>query len=82
MRHVYPEPEDVGISIPRHLREDRFRTGFRHALEGGQITHREQLRRSFRFGFRAGKLLCRELRRRQGVLTFPLQGRVATRVRH
>lgn len=82
MRYVYPEPEDVGIDIPRHLVEARFRSGFRHALEGGQITHREQLRKSFRFGFRAGKLLCRELRRRQGVVDFPRQGRIAVRPRH
>jgi len=82
MRHVYPEPEDVGIAIPGHLVEARFRSGFRHALQGGQITRREHLRKSFRFGFRAGKLLCRELRRRQGVLAYPLQGRIAVRLRH
>lgn len=81
MRHVYPEPQDVGVEIPPHLIEARFRSGFLHALQGGQITCAEQLRRSFRFGFRAGKLLCRELRRRSGVVNFPVQGRVRFRNR-
>lgn len=81
MKYVYPEPKDVGVEIPPHLVEARFRSGFLHALRGGQITSVEQLRESFRFGFRAGKLLCRDLRRRQGVVSFPVQGRVRVRSR-
>lgn len=81
MQHVYPAPSDVGIEIPPHLIEARFRSGFLHALQGGQITRAEQLRKSYRFGFRAGKLLCRELRRRQGITSFPRQGRVRIRSR-
>ncbi len=79
MHYVYPEPDDVGVEIPPNLIEARFRSGFLHALQGGQITRAEQLRKSFRFGFRAGKLLCRDLRRRQGVSNFPMQGRVRIR---
>lgn len=76
----YPEPRDVGISIPSHLIQERFRRGFRHAICGGQITEVEQLRLSFREGFRAGKLYLRQLRRRRGIVNFPLQGKVRFRL--
>ncbi len=76
MRYTYPEPEDVGIAIAPHLRKDRFHCGFRHALEGGQITQVKQLRLSFREGYRAGKLYLRDVRRQQGITNFPLQGRI------
>ena len=79
MRAVYPEPHDLGYEIPRCLIQERFRCGFRHALKGGQIRQVEQLRRSFREGFRAGKLYCRHLRHRQGVVEFPYQGRIRIR---
>ena len=72
----YPSPDEVGIRIPPHLREDRFRNGFLHALCGGQITQVEQLKLSFREGYRCGKLYLREVRRRQGILQFPLRARV------
>ncbi len=75
----YPEPETVGIPIPPHLIPQRFRAGFRHALEGGQLDRIEHFRRSFRLGYREGKLYLRELRRRQGVRSFPRQGRVRFR---
>lgn len=76
MAYSYPEPQDVGITIPRHLMQDRFRSGFRHALKGGQITLVKQLRLSFREGYRAGKLYLRELRRSRGIIDFPMQARV------
>ena len=76
MRPVYPEPHDLGFEIPGYLIRERFNLGFRHALKGGQIRQVEHLRRSFREGFRAGKLYCRHLRRRQGVVEFPYQGRI------
>lgn len=79
MRYAYPSPQDVGIKIPPHLMEDRFCSGFRHALEGGQITKAEQLRQSFREGYRAGKLFLRELRRRSGIVEFPFKGRIKFR---
>ncbi len=76
MRYTYPTPQDVGIGIPVHLIAERFRSGFLHALKGGQIRKTEHLKLSFREGYRAGKLYLRELRRSNGVLTFPVQGRM------
>jgi hypothetical protein len=76
MNYRYPEPQEVGIEVPLTFVEDRFRAGFRHALIGGKLLKPEYLRRSFREGFRAGKLYLRELRRAQGVVSFPLQGKI------
>ncbi|UCE90201.1 MAG: hypothetical protein JSW10_05125 [Pseudomonadota bacterium] len=76
MRHSYPEPQDIGIVIPRHLIAERFRNGFHHALAGGHLQRVEHLRRSFREGYRAGKLYVRELQRANGVVSFPHLGRV------
>lgn len=76
---TYPEPQDIGIPIPRTLIKDRFRSGFRHALKGGQLDRVEYFRLSFREGFRAGKLYLRELRRSQGIVNFPLQGKMRFR---
>jgi len=79
MQYHYPSPAEVGIAIPRHLREDRFCQGFKHALCGGQITKVEQLKLSFREGYRCGKLYLREYRRRQGIVAFPMRARVRMR---
>jgi hypothetical protein len=79
MQNTYPRPQDVGVRISPDLREDRFCAGFEHALRGGQLSQAEYLRRSFRLGFRAAKLYLREVRRRQGILTFPVQGRFRVR---
>ena len=76
MQYSYPKPQDVNIKIPKHLIEERFQAGFQHAFKGGQLSKIEQLRLSFREGYRAGKLYLRELRRSQGILTFPVQGRM------
>ena len=79
MQAHYPSPHEVGITIPAHLREDRFCNGFNHALKGGQITEVEHLKLSFREGYRCGKLYLRELRRQRGVLQFPMRARVRMR---
>jgi hypothetical protein len=76
-----PTPEDIGLHIPRHLIEDRFRQGFRHALTGGQINRVEHLRLSFREGYRAGKLYLKEVRRSRGIVEFPVTGKVRMRAR-
>ena len=76
MRYIYPQPEDVGIKIAPHLQKERFYLGFEHALKGGKITEVDQLKLSFREGFRAGKLYLRDLRRAQGIVSFPFQGRI------
>ena len=71
MSHIFPTPERVGIKIPQSLREDRFRAGFRHCLQGGALDRRENFRLSFRMGFRTGKLYLRELRKARGIIDFP-----------
>ncbi len=76
MRPIYPNPTDVGITIPRHLLSERFHEGFLHALKDGQLTEIKQLRLSFREGYRAAKFYLRDLRQRQGIISFPIQGRV------
>lgn len=76
MRYVYPKPRDVGIKVPVHVKEDRFCAGFEHGLKGGQLDQVEYFRLSFREGFRAAKLYLKELRRHQGLLQFPVQGRM------
>ena len=75
MKHSYPTPQDIGLRIPPDLRESRFNAGFEHALKGGHLTEVEYFRRSFRLGYRAAKLYLRELRRRQGILDFPMRAR-------
>ncbi len=72
----YPDPQDVGVKVPKHLMKDRFCAGFRQALTGGNLLRAEHLRLSFREGFRAGKLYLRELRRSRGIVNFPKQGRI------
>ena len=79
MHARYPTPRDIGLKIPADLRESRFNAGFEHALKGGHLTEIEYFRRSFRLGFRAAKLYLREVRRRRGVLDFPLRARVRLR---
>lgn len=76
---TYPKPRDIGMKIPAHLIESRFNAGFEHALKGGHLTDVEYFRRSFRFGFRAGKLYLREVRRLRGIIEFPFRGRIRLR---
>lgn len=77
----YPQPQDVGIEIPRTLRRDRFCRGFEHGLRGGQLDRVEYFRLSFRLGFRAAKLYLREVRRQRGILQFPTRQRVRLKSR-
>ena len=79
MQNTYPSPHDIGLQVPPHLRENRFNAGFKHALKGGHLTDPEYFRRSFRLGFRAAKLYLREVRRRRGVLDFPMRARIRLR---
>lgn len=73
MRKILQKPCEVGINWGRRFRQDRYQAGFDHALLGGRLDHVEYLRLSFRAGFRAAKLYARELRRRHGVLDFPMR---------
>ena len=72
----YPTPEEAGIRVPPHLKQERFCAGFRHGLKGGQLNRVEYMRPSFREGFRAAKLYLREVRRSQGILDLPLRWKV------
>lgn len=80
MKYHYPTPAEVGINIPSHLREERFNNGFLHALKGHHLTEREHLRLSFREGYRAGKLYLSYLRKRMGIIEFPMKAKVKFKV--
>ncbi len=80
MRYIYPQPEDVGIKVPGYLIKDRFCLGFRHALQGKQLTRCEHLKLSFREGYRAGKLFLRIQRKEMNIIEFPFKGKVRMRV--
>jgi hypothetical protein len=77
--YTYPTPSDIGLKIPPDIRVTRFNAGFEHALKGGHLTEIEYFRRSFRLGFRAAKLYLRQVRRRRGILDFPLRARIRLR---
>ena len=81
LSYTYPTPQEVGVRVPGHLMQERFCSGFHHALVGGQIDKVKHLRLSFREGYRAGKLYLREVRRRQGIVEFPMKGKLAFRSR-
>ena len=79
MPSSYPSPRDIGLKIPADLRKNRFNAGFEHALKGGHLTEAEYFRRLFRMGFRAAKLFLRKVRRRRGILDFPMRARIRLR---
>ncbi len=80
MDYIYPTPKQLGIKIPPTLREERFNAGFKHCLEGGRLDDLECFRLSFRMGYRTGKLYLKDLRRRQGIIDFPMRARFKLRV--
>jgi hypothetical protein len=67
------EPE---VIAPASLHKDRYQAGFAHALKGGQLDQIEYFKLSFREGFRAAKLYMRSLRRKEGIIEYPLRGRL------
>ncbi len=79
MGSIRPAPQEIGIRVPAHLKGDRFRTGFEHGLQGRQLNKVEYMRLSFREGYRAAKLYLREVRRHQGLLEFPMRGKLQIR---
>jgi len=79
MGSIRPVPQEIGVRVPAHLKGDRFRAGFEHGLEGGQLNKVEYMRLSFREGYRAAKLYLREVRRQQGILEFPMRGKIQIR---
>lgn len=76
MENIYPDPTDVGVRIPSHVKPVAFRAGFKHGLQGGQLDKVEYMRLSFREGFRASRLFLRNCRRSQGILEFPTRWKV------
>jgi hypothetical protein len=75
MRKILQKPYELGINWGRRFRKERYEAGFDHAIRGGRLDRVEYLRLSFRAGFRAAKLYARELRRRHGVLDFPMRNK-------
>lgn len=75
MRKLVQKPSAVGINQGQGYRQDRYQAGFDHGLQGGRLDRVEYLRQSFRAGFRAARLYARELRRRHGVLDFPMRSK-------
>ena len=66
----------TAMTVPPSLLKDRYEAGFAHAMRGGQLDKVEYFKLSFREGFRAARLQMRAMRRKQGVIDFPLQGRM------
>ncbi len=71
---------ETAITVPPSLMNDRYQAGFAHGMCGGQLDKIEYFRLSFREGFRAAKLQIRAMRRKQGIIDFPLQGRMKVKV--
>ena len=80
MAYQYPTPYDLGVRILNLLQPKCFCAGFKHGLQGGKLNHPKFFRRSFRLGFRCAMLYLRQLRRQQGIIEFPFQGRIRFRV--
>ncbi len=76
---IQPAPQEIGVRVPAHLKEDRFRAGFAHGLQGGQLNKVAYMKLSFREGYRTAKLYLREVQRRQGILEFPMRGKIQIR---
>ena len=64
------------IQVPAGLIEENYKAGFQHSVSGGQMSKREHFKKSFRLGFRAGRLYLREVRRNQGIIEFPMKGKI------
>lgn len=73
MQRAFLKPQEIDINWGNRFRKDLYEEGFEHAMNGGKLDRPEYLRLSFRAGFRAGRLHARELRRRQGILDFPMR---------
>lgn len=81
MEYVYPTIDDLGIKVPAGLNEELFRQGFNHSIRGGHLTQREHFKKSFRFGFREGRLYLDRYRKENGIIAFPMKRRMSTRVK-
>ncbi len=75
MTYDYPNPLELALKIPPRLRAARFSRGFEYALRGGHLDNVGYFRLSSRVGYRTAKRYLREIRRRRGILDFPLRAR-------
>jgi hypothetical protein len=66
------KPQDLEIKIPSDAIEADFVAGFEHGMESNTLTN---FKLSYRKGFRAAKLLLKEIRRQRGVLQFPMKAK-------
>jgi len=73
MKKILPRPKIVDVVIPKGVDSEMYQAGFEHSVTGGQITKREHLKASFRLGFRNGRLYLKELRKKKGILEFPIK---------
>lgn len=71
-------PETFGIKVPVDLDEQLFRAGFAHGMMSNQLTI---FKKSYCEGFRIAKLLCKELRKEQGIIDFPMKARIKFKIR-
>lgn len=79
-KYKYPTLEEAGIAIPSGCDEQRFRQGFDHSIRGGQLNKIEYLKKSFRYGFRAGRLFLKDVRKANGIVEFPFMGKIKMKV--
>ena len=70
---------EMEISVPSTLRNDLYQAGYAHAMRGGQLNKIEYFKLSFREGFRAAKLQMRHMRRKGGIIDFPMHGKMKIR---
>ena len=75
-RHNIKPAMKVSVAAPASLLRDRYEAGYTHALKGGKLDKIEYFRLSFREGFRAAKLHLRSIRRQQGIIEFPMKGKL------
>lgn len=67
------KPQDFGINVPADMIEEDFCQGFSDGMAGKPLT---KFKLSYRMGFRTSKLLLRDIRKKQGIISFPKQGRI------
>ena len=67
---------EMAVTAPFTLIKERYQAGYAHAMQGGRLDRIDYFKLSFREGFRAAKLQQREMRRRQGIIEFPMRGRL------
>ena len=65
----------LNVETPAGLIAERYQAGFQHSISGGQISKTEHFKKSFRLGFRAGRLYLKEARKSQGIIEFPMKAR-------